>query len=270
MRRTAHQLFDGEPKVLHDPVALAILSEESRSRLSEEGAAQTAASKYLRAFMVARCRFEEDELAKAVQRGATQYVILGAGLDTFAYRNPYPKDVLRVLEVDHPATQKWKRERLEEARIAIPGSLTFVPVDFEKGTTVEGLKRAGFAEDRMTFFSWLGVIMYLKHEAASSTLKFIAGTPIGGGIVFDYAVPRSSLGILQRMAFDRLAGRVEAAGEPFRLFFAPQELETELRIAAFTSLEDLGVDEINSRYFSDRSDGLRVGGGLGRLMSARI
>jgi methyltransferase (TIGR00027 family) len=271
MRRAAHQVLDDDPKVLDDPLALSILSDESRAALTVEPPLMPAmAARFMRAFMVARSRFAEDELARAVGRGATQYVVLGAGLDTFAYRNPYPGSTLLVFEVDFPATQAWKRERLEAAGISVPASLTFAPVDFEKQTLAEGLAEAGFDTSEITFFSWLGVVMYLTREAAESTLKFVAATPRGGGVVFDYAVPRESLNFLQRIAFDRLTRRVEAAGEPFRLFFDPAKLAEQLRAMGFTALEDLGVDEINARYFANRKDNLRTGGGLGRLISARL
>jgi methyltransferase (TIGR00027 family) len=268
MRRAAHQLLDN-PKVLDDPIAIPILSPESRANLTHEPAFMPAvAAKYMRAFMVVRSRFAEDELARAIERGTTQYVILGAGLDTFAYRNPYPEAALRVFEVDFPATQAWKRERLAAAQIAIPPSLTYAPVDFEKQTLAEGLRQAGFDAGKPTFFSWLGVIMYLTREAAMNTLKFIAATPLGGGVVFDYAVSRESLNFFQKIALDRLMRRVEAAGEPFRLFFGQAELAAELHSLGFTIIDDLGVAEINARYFANRQDGLRVGGGLGRLISA--
>ncbi len=270
MRRAAHQLLDN-PKVLDDPFAVPILSPESRASLTDESSFMPAlAAKYMRAFMVVRSRFAEDELARAVERGATQYVILGAGLDTFAYRNPYPQSALRVFEVDHPDTQAWKRERLATAGIAVPSSLTFAPVDFEHCTIADGLQAAGFDSGKMAFFSWLGVIMYLTRQAAMSTLKFVASMPQGSGIVFDYSVARDSLNLFQRIALDRLMRRVEAAGEPFRLFFDPVELASKLRGLGFTSVDELGVEEINKRYFANRADGLRVGGGLARLISATL
>jgi methyltransferase (TIGR00027 family) len=117
--------------------------------------------------LAARSRYAEDELHTAIKRGIQQYVVLGAGLDTFAYRNPYPQDVLHVFEVDHPATQIWKRTRLEEAGITIPRTLTFTPVDFEIQTLEDGLRRAGFDTSKAAFFSWLGVTMYLTSSASA-------------------------------------------------------------------------------------------------------
>jgi methyltransferase (TIGR00027 family) len=270
MRRAAHQILDS-PRVLEDPIALPILGPKSRARVeAERNQLDTLPSRYLRAFMVARSRYAEDELARAISRGASQYVVLGAGLDTFAYRNPYPESALHVFEVDHPATQAWKLQRLDAAHMAIPLSLTFAPVDFERQSLAEGLERANFQRDAITFFSWLGVTPYLTPDAMNSTLAFVASMPKGSGIVFDYAVPRESLSWFGRLAFDRIASRVAAAGEPFRLFFDPQSLAQQLKSLGFHSLEDLDTGEINARYFKDRQDKLRIDGRLGRLVSAAL
>jgi methyltransferase (TIGR00027 family) len=270
IRRAAHQVLDN-PKVLDDPIALRIVGREAAGPLRDGSDDQQGRfARAVRAFMVARSRYAEDELALAIARGATQYVILGAGLDTFAYRNPYAAGALRVFEVDHPATQEWKRGRLAAAGIATPESVTYAPVDFEKQALPEELARAGFKTDAITFFSWLGVTMYLEPAAIKATLGYVASTPHGGGVVFDYAVPRSSLGWMGRIALDAMSRRVARSGEPFRTFFDPRELAAQMRAMGFTSIEDFGKDEINARYFKDRADGLRVGGSLGRVMAARL
>lgn len=270
MRRAAHQLFDN-PKILDDPIALRILGEKAQEQVGLEGRKIHArASRYLRAFMVARSRLAEDELAAAVAGGASQYVVLGAGLDTFAYRNPFGADRLRVFEVDHPATQKWKRERLAAGKIDIPPSVTFAPVDFEKQSLSDGLAAAGFDRRKVTFFSWLGVTPYLTRAAMNGTLEFIAGMPAGSGVVFDYALPRASLNWFGRLAFDAMARRVAKAGEPFQLFPEPTELTNELRRFGFNKIEDWEKDKLNERYFKDRVDKMRVGGRLGRILCASI
>jgi len=144
MRRAAHQLFDN-PKVLDDPIALRIVGSKAEAKLrTERGNEFGRFGLGLRAFMAARSRFAEDALARSIARGATQYVVLGAGLDTFAYRNPCSESALRVFEVDFPATQEWKRRQLHEAAIAIPSSVTYAPVDFEHQTLAEGLRLAQF------------------------------------------------------------------------------------------------------------------------------
>lgn len=270
IRRAAHQLLD-RPAVLDDPLALLIVGEPARAKLERAPAEQqTRFARALRAFVVARSRFAEDELARAVARGARQYVVLGAGLDTFAYRNPYPASALRVFEVDHPATQAWKRTQLAAAGVTIPTALTFAAVDFERQTLAAGLSAAGFDPAAPTFFSWLGVTMYLTADAVGSVFELVATTPPGGGLVFDYAVPRASLSLLGRLAFDAVAVRVKAAGEPFRATFDPSELGDQLLRAGFRTVEDLGRDELNARYFRDRPDGLRVTGELGRIIAAEL
>lgn len=267
LRRAAHQLWD-KPPVLDDPIAVKIVSPQALSEMNEGRSSNSMLGSSLRAFVVARSRFAEDHLGEAWSQGVRQYVVLGAGLDTFAYRNPYPD--LRVFEVDYPATQGWKLKQLESGGIAVPSTLTFAPVDFEKDTLEAGLTRAGFRKDEPAFFSWLGVVPYLAEQTVLSTLKWIAACSSLNGVAFDYAVPRSSLDFFDRMAFDALAGRVAAAGEPFVSFFEPGVLSQQLQQSGFRFIENLDSEEINTRYFSGRSDGLQVHGKLGRLMCARM
>jgi methyltransferase (TIGR00027 family) len=267
IRRAAHQLFD-QPRVLDDPLALLIIGSEAAEALRSNPKEDHAFSRAFRAFMAARSRYAEDELARAVERGVGQYVVLGAGLDTFAYRNPH--EGLHVFEVDHPATQAWKREQLQAAGIAVPASLTFVPIDFEQQTLVDGLAESGFNAKAGGFFSWLGVTPYLTRDACMTTLIFIAKMTAGSGVVFDFAVDRKLLSLGQRMALDALSRRVARYGEPFQLFFDPEKLEQELKGMGFHRTEFLQGKELNARYFKDRRDGLLVRGGLGHLMGAWV
>ena len=270
IRRAAHQLLD-DPKVFEDPVALRIIGKEGASALQADPRRfeTTPLSPYLRAFVAARSRYTEEELALGVRRGVCQYVILGAGLDTFAYRNPHPQGVLHVFEVDHPATQTWKRARLEEVGITLPDDLMFAPVDFETQTLTEGLLGAGYVPGKRSFFSWLGVTEYLTIEAVMATLRFIAAAPVGSGVVFDYMLSPSLLTPAQRSRFDAVAQRVASAGEPWQAFFEPALLARDLRAMGFGHVEDNGPEEINARYFKDRRDGLRVGS-LSHLMKAEV
>jgi methyltransferase (TIGR00027 family) len=267
IRRAAHQLLD-QPRVLDDPLALRIIGADAAEALRSNPKEDHAFSRAFRAFMAARSRYAEDELARAVAHGVGQYVVLGAGLDTFAYRNPHAG--LRVFEVDHPDTQAWKREQLQAAGIAIPPSLTFVPIDFEKQTLADGLGRSGFDGNAAAFFSWLGVTPYLTREACTTTLSFIAKMPAGSGVVFDFAVDRALLNAGQRQALDALSERVARYGEPFQLFFDPEKLQDELKRLGFHRTEFLQGKEINARYFKDREDGLLVRGGIGHLMGAWV
>lgn len=264
VRRAAHQLLD-RPIVFEDPYALRIIGPDAAVATGARADGRVSSS--FRAFMAVRSRFAEDELADAVSRGVRQYVVLGAGLDTFGWRNSW--DDVRVFEVDYPATQHWKRQRLAKVGMGEPQSLTFAPIDFESQTLATGLQTAGFRADRPAYFSWLGVTMYLTREAFESTVGFMGSLPPGSGMTFDYAVERSELGDFERLALDRLAHKVAAMGEPFQLFFRPAELAATMRALGFGELEDVGRDELNARYLSNRADGLRLRSGIGRMMRAR-
>lgn len=265
IRRAAHQLAD-KPPVLDDPIALRLVG-EGYPRLMER--ALHPVGRDFRGFMAVRSRYAEDKLAEEVAHGLTQYVVLGAGLDTFAYRNPFP--ALRVFEVDFPATQVWKRSMLEQAAIALPYNLVFVALDFEHQTLAEGLAQAGLDFKKPSFFSWLGVVPYLTLEAFRATLIVVAQMPAGSAVTFDYAVDPETLSPIGRVAFDRLSERVAAAGEPFRLFFTPETLDVELRNAGFQRIEQVGAAELNDVYFNNRTDGLKLSPlGLGMLATARV
>lgn len=268
--RAAHQLLD-DPKVLDDPLALAILGPEQAAALKADpqSSVTSPASPFLRAFTAVRSRFAEDELRRGVACGVGQYVILGAGLDTFAFRSPYPLGALRVFEVDHPATQAWKRARLAEAGIAPPRDLAFAPVDFQAQTLAEGLSAAGHDASRPTVFAWLGVTPYLTPEAVRQTLAHLAACPAGSGVVFDYALSPELLDARGKMVFDFLSGWSAKAGEPWLATFDPTTLGRELKALGFGQVEDLGQAEINARYFADRSDDLGVGT-LYHLISAWV
>jgi methyltransferase (TIGR00027 family) len=269
MRRAAHQLLD-TPPVLVDPIALPILGSETAAALRADphGFEKGRLSGYMRAFFAARSRFAEDQLAAARAAGVRQYVILGAGLDTFPYRDPSPDRPLRVWEVDHPATQAWKRERLALSGIAVPANLTFVPIDFEREALPEALASAGFDRGAGAVFSWLGVVPYLTRLATMTTLAYVASATVaGGGIVFDFGIPPDQLTTAQRTVFEALAARVRAAGEPWQTFFEPAELSGELLAIGFAVAQDIAPPDINARYFAGRADGLEVGG-MGHLMWA--
>ena len=269
LRRAAHQLLD-RPLVLDDPLALPILGTKLASALRDDPRRFETGilAPYLRAFFVARSRFVEDQLAAARRNGVRQYVILGAGLDTFAYRVPAPVSSLRIWEVDHPASQAWKRERLAEAGITVPPEVTFVPLDFETQPLAEGLEVAGFAPSAGAIFSWLGVAPYLTPASIATTLRYVAGaTATAGGVGFDYPISPDLLSRSQRVVHDALAERVRAAGVPWLSAFDPQDLMRTLRNLGFAAVEDVPPATINARYFANRSDGLKVGS-LAHLMWA--
>jgi methyltransferase (TIGR00027 family) len=273
MRRAAHQLYDEPPLVFTDPLALRVLSDDARAELSKrEELERTPSARMMRAFLCARSRFAEDALERAVAAGVRQYVVLGAGLDTFAVRSAMPERPidpgLRIFEVDHPTTQAWKRTCLEQSGVQVPDTVTFVPVDFEQEELMVRLVASGFDAGAPAFCSWLGVVPYLTREAAVGTLRALGALPAGSGVAFDYAVARESLSPKQQAMFDWLAERVARAGEPFRLGFDPVELGELLRECGFARVQDLDGDAISALYFAGRRDGLAVRGGLGRLACA--
>jgi len=255
--RAIHQTLDGGV-IFSDPFAARILDDETRARLDE-----TAADPSLRPwrlFIAARSRFSEDTLAACVARGVRQVVVLGAGLDTFSLRNPHAGQGVRVFEVDYPATQGWKRERLKQAGLAVPASLTFAPVDFERQSLADGLKAAGFQADRPAFFQWLGVVPYLTREAVSLTLDFIAGVP-ESEVVFDYAEPFENYPADRRAEVMAIAARAASRGEPWLSLFDPAELSKMLRNKGFGIVKDLGMAEIADRFYGALKQGIVIGPG---------
>jgi methyltransferase (TIGR00027 family) len=265
IRRAAHQLAD-PPPVLDDPIAVRLIGAGYERDMER---AMHTVGRDFRAFMAARSRYAEDRLAECVAAGVRQYVVLGAGLDTFAYRNPHAG--VRVFEVDFPATQEWKRGLLEAAGIATPANVTFVALDLEHRTLTESMCEAGFDAAAPGCFSWLGVVPYLTLDAFWATLRAIGKLPAGTAVTFDYGFPPETLSPLRRVIFNRLAARVASAGEPFRLFFRADAMEKELRIAGFHKVEQVDHEGLNERYFAGRADGLKLSPvGIGTMATAWV
>jgi methyltransferase (TIGR00027 family) len=248
LHRAAHQVLE-QGRIFTDPLALRILGEDAATIVRE--AEQHPSRRKMRIFIAARTRFAEDALAAAVERGVRQLVVLGAGLDTYAFRGAC-RDRLRVFEVDHPATQSWKRQLLVDAAIPLPPCLTFAPIDFERETLAEGLAAAHFNPAEQTFFTWLGVVPYLTEEAVWSTLTFIASLPNGAHVVFDYSDPPASLPAEGRSHHENRAAHVAALGEAWLSYFEPDELRAKLMRLGFSKVEDLGPPQIVSRYLPHR------------------
>jgi len=268
LQRAAHQILE-RPRIFEDPLALRVIGAATAQGLRNDLAAFTdPLSRGLRAAVVARSRYAEDQLSEAVGAGVRQYVVLGAGLDTFAHRNPYPQ--LAVYEVDHPATQAWKHRLLQEIGLALPGSARLVAVDFHTQRLVAALTAAGFQWHARCFVSWLGVTVYLEHAAIRDTLSQIASAAAPGSrIVFDYALRPELMSSEQRVASATLARRAAAVGEPWQTWFAPQELHEELQQLGYARVQDVGATELNQRYFGGREDGF-AWRGAGRLASAEV
>lgn len=248
--RAVHQVLE-RGCIFTDPLAVRILGADTEAALGDAEA--DASKRKLRLFIAVRTRFAEDALAAAVARGVRQLVVLGAGLDTYAYRNAF-SDRLHVFEVDHPTTQAWKRQRLAAAAIPLPRTLTFAPVDFERETLAGGLATAGFDPAKQSFFTWLGVVPYLTEQAVFSTLEFIARLPGGAHIVFDYGNPPASAGDVDGYVavHEALATRVASVGEAFKSYFETNTLRGKLKALGFCEIEDLGPALIRERYFANR------------------
>lgn len=265
--RAVHQLLD-EPLVFPDPMALPLLGASAAARLRDDPfVLNDSMSRGLRGALVARSRFVEDELSRCVAAGVRQYVLLGAGLDTFAYRNPYSDDGLRVFEVDHAGTQRWKQQLLAEAGIGVPASLTFAPVDFERDDLASALHQSGFRADQAACVSWMGVSMYLTADAVLRTLGTVAGFAAGSCLCFDYRVPATMLNPVERAINEVLERQIAALGEPWLSSFDPAQLQSQLLGLGFRSAQSATPDDLNARYFARRKDGLRTGGGV-RIMCA--
>jgi methyltransferase (TIGR00027 family) len=207
-----------------------------------------------RAAFVIRSRVAEDEAARAFAAGVRQYVVLGAGLDTFAYRNPHRG--LKVFEVDHPATQSWKRQLLEEADIAAPQDLVFVPVDFESQNWMARLREEGFRDDAPACFSWMGVCMYLSETSVNETLAFVAGLPHGSAIAFDIFTRPEVLDPVGRAIAESALKAAANFGEPLLSIFAPQEIRDRLAGIGFRDIHVYEPEELNRIYLHRRKDGL--------------
>ncbi len=254
IHRALHQSLDAPP-IFPDPLATRIIGPKARAAMAEGRVGRTAFASILRTVLAVRARVAEDELADAVSAGVRQYVVLGAGLDTFGLRNTDPS--LAVFEVDHPNTQAWKRSRIAEEGLAIPPTLRFVAMDFTKDDLALELRRAGLRSDLPAFFSWLGVVQYLEPAAIKATLRTAAaGAGSTGGIAFDFIAPPGRWHLLHRFILWRRARRVARLGEPFRAPLAPADAEQWLREAGFAQVSILTPERLNEHYLRGRS--LRV------------
>ena len=245
-QRAAHQVLD-RGSILDDPFAMRILGEDEKDVLQFATAHPLASIGRL--FTAARSRIAEDTLSAAVEKGVRQIVILGAGLDTFALRNPHGARPIRICEVDHPATQAWKRERLSEAQIALPPWLVFVPVDFERDDLGEKLAAAGFEQNAPAFFTWLGVVPYLTEDAIGRTLDFMSSIP-NAEVVFDYMEPPDAFSDELKQLEKARTEQLKKVGERSVSRFDPAGMAAVLHSHGFSAVEDIDFEEIRSRFGS--------------------
>jgi methyltransferase (TIGR00027 family) len=257
--RAAHQLIDDEPRILSDPVALRLIGQEAVEAIRADADLRSNVRfAAFRAHIVMRNRYAEDCLRAAVERGVNQYVLLGAGYDTFAYRQPPWAAGLRIFEVDHRVTQAAKRELLASCGVTVPSNLRFVPVNFESESLREGLARAGFDFSRATFFSCLGVLVYLDEKSVEELFRFASSMPRGSEIVFTFSQPDAALDASELEVRARINATVSEMGEPWRSYFEPEHLRELLLRSGYSEVSFLSPEEAEERYFRGRTDALRA------------
>jgi methyltransferase (TIGR00027 family) len=237
-QRALHQKFADEPKILEDPIAERLLGDDFDGVDPGSRAPHTA--------VIVRSRYCEDRLAAAVERGVAQFVVLGAGFETFAYRQPAWARALRIYEVDHHASQEEKRTRLARAGVPLPPNLEFVAIDFERTTLRDGLRQSSLDFTRPTFFSCLGVLVYLSREAIDAIFQLVGEFPPGSEMVFTFGAGRPH--------GDAVA-MVKKVGEPFNSYLDPDELRNDLG-ALGLDFTLFSPEEADRRYFQNRCDGL--------------
>jgi methyltransferase (TIGR00027 family) len=269
--RAAHLFVDDAPAILEDWVALSFIGKEYEEVFRQiPDTFRNPVLSAIRAMIVIRCRWAEDLLAKAMTRGATQYVILSAGLDSFAYRRRDLEEVLRVYEVDIPKIQEEKRTRLSELGISIPGNLIFVPADLEKQSLAEALTASGFQSSELAFFSWLGATEYVTEEAVFSTLKDVAViAATGSEITLQYFLPERMVEEEDRPIWAYSRKTCTDQGEPWLSFFEPDRLASVLKEMKYCEITDFRPKDAFAPYLKGRRDTIRPHNAA-HLMRARV
>lgn len=260
--RAIHLLADGEPKIFVDDFAIALTGDDPMELLNLASNLPFSTAPW-----VLRSRVVEDRLAEATARGVHQYVILGAGLDSFAYRKAGLLGSLIVYEVDDPPLQEWKRARLAELGVEPPRQCVYVPCDFESRSLADTLAEARFRPNEPAFVSWLGVTQYLTRDAISETLRWVASLASGSEVVLTYVLPADASGDVPP-AVRELRSRLRNSGAVLTSFLRPDEIEALMVEAGLVGVQHLSPEEASARYFSGRTDGLQPSL-LERIVSGR-
>jgi methyltransferase (TIGR00027 family) len=254
--RALHVEADAPPHVLDDRVGLQLLAPGDDWR--QRGDMDPQFTRPFRASIVARARFIEDLVEEQVDRGLQQYVILGAGLDSFAQRRPEFASRLRIFEVDQPGPQAWKRQRLIELGWGVPDWLRFVPVDFERRDAwLQALPAAGFDISKPAIVVSTGVSMYLTKEANAATLEQVASFAAGSTLAMTFLLPLELADPEVRPSLQMAEKGARASGTPFISFYTPDEIVAQSREAGFMEARHVSANDLAARYFADRADGLR-------------
>jgi methyltransferase (TIGR00027 family) len=254
--RAVHQSVDDEPKILVDPIVPMLVDMAGPDANWLAPILGHPFARQWRAGFLIRSRYAEDCLAEGAARGLTQYLILGAGLDTFSYRQPPWVRAVHIFEIDHPATQGLKRERLAKASIVPPGNLTFVPMDFETTSLRQALRATDFTFDHPAFCSWLGVTQYLTVAAIEATLAFVLSLPRASEVVLSFILPQDALAGIEADAVATAAAKSAEVGEPWLSRFHPADLASQLYRMGFSEVVHLTPEQAQERYLKGRHDGL--------------
>jgi methyltransferase (TIGR00027 family) len=264
--RAMHVQVDPPPHVLEDEIGLRLVAPDDGWR--GRGDMDPVGTSRFRAAIVARARFIEDLVTEQAGRGVAQYVILGAGLDTFAQRRPEIASRLRVFEVDQPGPQAWKRQRLIELGLGVPDWLRLVPVDFEAGGSwLDELEAAGFDPGQPAVVVSTGVAMYLTKEANAATLRQIAGLAPASTLAMTFMLPSELLDDADRPGFEAAERGARASGTPFISFYTPDEMLAQARDVGFKEAQHVAGTSLAERYFADRTDELRPSSGEDLLVA---
>ncbi|HEX3525182.1 MAG TPA: class I SAM-dependent methyltransferase [Stellaceae bacterium] len=254
--RALHVEIDPPPHVLEDEIGLKLLAPDQGWQ--RRGDMDPQFTRPFRAAIAARARFIEDLVVEQARRGLSQYVILGAGLDSFAQRRPEIASRLRVFEIDQPGPQAWKRQRLIELGFGVPDWLRFVPVDFEAdGSWRDGLVTAGFDHGKPAIVVSTGVSMYLAKDANAATLRQVAALAPGSTLAMTYLLPLELADPEVRPGLEMADKGARASGTPFLSFFTPPEILALAREAGFREARHVSAADLTQRYFAGRTDGLR-------------
>ena len=260
MARGMHLVIDDDPKIFEDTLgqALASFPDDDPTGINDPAWADRE-DLTIRTHILWRSRMTEDQLQASVRQGVNQYVLLGAGLDSFAYRRPASLEYVSVFEIDHPTSQAWKQQKLEELGIPIPGNVHFVPVDFETENLLEKLKQSAFDPALPTFFSWLGVVPYLTRKATQETLAALLTAAEGYcELVLDFGVPVEAASEMDRDKLENMMKDGEVTEEPIRGLYRPHELEATLKAAGFDAVMHISPVDGQNHFFDHRSDRLRL------------
>jgi methyltransferase (TIGR00027 family) len=266
--RALHVRIDAPPHVFADELGLQLAAPEPGW---EDRPDMSSFTRPFRASIVARARFIEDLVVEQAEQGIGQSVLLGAGLDTFAWRRSDLASQLNVYEVDQPGPQAWKQRRCQELGLGLPKNLRLVPLNFESGEDwIQKLAAAGFDTTRPAVVASTGVSMYLTRDAITATLRQIAGFAAGSVLAMTFLLPVELADPEIRFAMERAMAGAQASGTPFLSFFRPEELLALARSCGFRSVQHVSAEELGTRYFSGRKDGLRPPRNSEEILVARL